>query len=139
MKEEIFSKVEPGKLLHIIYRPEAPTGEESREDIIAEEHYLQCSALRFSKGRTFRPHKHVWKEIPGKTIAQESWVVTAGRVKCFFYDVDDSLLGEWELEAGDMSVTLYGGHTYEILEDNTTVYEYKSGPYLGINKDKIFI
>ena len=30
-------------------------------------------------------------------------------------------------------------HTYEILEDNTLVYEYKTGPYLGIKKDKEFI
>jgi hypothetical protein len=28
---------------------------------------------------------------------------------------------------------LYGGHTYQILEDDTIVYEYKTGPYEGQN------
>ena len=139
MREEIYSVAEPGKLLHIIHRPTTPKGEESREDIVPGEHFLQCSALSFNKGKTFNPHKHVWKDIPGTTIAQESWAVISGKVKCYFYDTDDTLLGEWELNAGDISVTLFGGHTYEILEDNTTVYEYKSGPYLGIEKDKVFI
>ena len=32
-----------------------------------------------------------------------------------------------------------GGHTYEILVDDTVVYEYKTGPYMGQAKDKEFI
>ena len=43
------------------------------------------------------------------------------------------------LNVGDASFTLEGGHNYEILEDNTLVYEYKTGPYEGQEFDKIFI
>jgi len=43
------------------------------------------------------------------------------------------------LNAGDASFTLEGGHTYEILEDNTIVYEYKTGPYEGQQNDKKFL
>jgi len=43
------------------------------------------------------------------------------------------------LRPGDASFTLYGGHTYEILEDDTIVYEYKTGPYEGQKLDKTFI
>jgi len=43
------------------------------------------------------------------------------------------------LDVGDCSVTLGGGHTYLILEDDTLVYEYKTGPYKGIENDKIFL
>ena len=43
------------------------------------------------------------------------------------------------LEAGDASFTLYGGHTYEILDEGTIVYEYKTGPYEGQALDKTFI
>ena len=32
-----------------------------------------------------------------------------------------------------------GGHNYEILEDDTHVLEYKTGPYFGIEFDKKFI
>ena len=36
-------------------------------------------------------------------------------------------------------MTFEGGHNYEILEENTLVYEFKTGPYEGIDKDKVFI
>ena len=32
-----------------------------------------------------------------------------------------------------------GGHTYSILEDDTVIYEYKTGPYFGQTLDKEFI
>ena len=43
------------------------------------------------------------------------------------------------LEQGDASFTLEGGHNYQILEDNTLVYEYKTGPYEGQKLDKVFL
>jgi cupin fold WbuC family metalloprotein len=91
------------------------------------------------EGKTFRPHKHIWKEPSfDKMIAQESWVVIRGSVKVLFYDTDMTLLETHVLNAGDSSFTLEGGHTYEILEDDTLVYEYKTGPYEGQEKDKVF-
>ena len=72
-------------------------------------------------------------------IAQESWVVIKGSVKCIFYDIDDTIIEEIILEQSDLSMTFRGGHNYEILEDDTVVYEFKTGPYLGIEFDKTFI
>ena len=92
------------------------------------------------KGKKFLPHKHIIKERHyNNQIAQESWVVIKGKVQCIFYDIDDSIIAEPILEAGDASYTLYGGHTYKILEDDTIVYEYKTGPYEGQKLDKVFI
>ena len=92
------------------------------------------------KGKTFRPHYHTYKDIDYKTaIAQESWVVLKGKVKVTFYDLDNTILEEPVLEAGDASVTLKGGHNFLILEDDTVVYEYKTGPYYGVEVDKDFI
>jgi mannose-6-phosphate isomerase-like protein (cupin superfamily) len=71
-------------------------------------------------------------------IAQESWVVLSGRVRATFYDTDDSVLESVELSAGDASVTLAGGHGYEILEESR-ILEFKTGPYLGQTLDKVFI
>ena len=62
-----------------------------------------------------------------------------GSVKCSFYDTDGTILKEPILNVGDCSITLAGGHTYSILEDDTLVYEYKTGPYKGSENDKIFI
>ena len=50
-----------------------------------------------------------------------------------------SRLIEEILNQGDASFTLYGGHNYQILEDDTIVYEYKTGPYEGQKLDKTFI
>ncbi len=134
---EYYSKVDPTKLLHIVVKKEDL--KPGRKDIIPEEHFIQCSHLNMEKGKTFRPHKHIFKNRTRNVIAQESWVVIQGSVKCIFYDLDDSILIEPILYPGDASFTLEGGHNYEILEDNTLVYEYKTGPYEGQALDKTFI
>jgi len=133
---KIYSKVD-GRLLHIINRVHEFQG---RKEMISEDNFLQCATLRMEKGKTFPPHKHITKDrhYP-EQIAQESWVVIKGSVQCIFYDIDDKIIAEPILKAGDASFTLYGGHTYKILEDDTLVYEYKTGPYEGQKLDKEFI
>ena len=135
--EKVYSKVEPNKLLHIINRLEEIEG---RCDVVPQENFIQCATMKMDKGKTFLPHKHITKDrhYPNQ-IAQESWIVIKGSVKCKFYDLDDSLIAEPILGPGDASFTLYGGHTYEILEEDTIVYEYKTGPYEGQKLDKKFI
>ena len=135
--ERIYSKLAPNKLLHLIVRKEEITS--GRQDVIPKENFIQCSILNMEKGKTFRPHKHIWKERIRNVIAQESWIVLQGSVKCIFYDTDDTILTEPILYPGDASFTLEGGHNYLILENDTLVYEYKTGPYEGQALDKTFI
>ena len=135
--EHIYSKVEPEKILHTIVRKEDLTP--GRTEVVAEEHFIQCAILNMEEGKTFKPHKHIWKERTRNVIAQESWIVVQGSVKCIFFDLDDTIIATPILYPGDASFTLEGGHTYEILEDNTLVYEYKTGPYEGQALDKTFI
>jgi len=135
--ELIYSKVEEGKLLHIINRLSEING---RQEVVPENNFIQCATLKMQNGKTFPPHKHITKErMYPNQIAQESWVVIKGRVKCILFDIDDTVIATPILEPGDASFTLYGGHTYEILEDDTIVYEYKTGPYEGQKLDKTFI
>ena len=134
---KIYSDIMHDKLLHMIYYKDDL--ETKREDVAPEEQFIQVSALQLEEGSTFRPHKHIWKEAPEpEVIAQESWCIMKGRVKAHFYDLDDSLIGEYELNECDISLTFEGGHTYTILED-AKVYEYKTGPYQGVEKDKVFL
>ena len=134
---EVNSKIK-GKLLHKVYRASELT--ENRTELVAADQFIQCAYLKMDKGKTFRPHQHIWKDPNfDRVIAQESWVVIRGSVKVFFYDIDGDLLETHILQAGDSSFTLEGGHTYEILEDNTLVYEYKTGPYEGQENDKVFL
>jgi len=135
--ENFYSKVEEGKLLHMVVRKEdILTG---RKDVVSEENFIQCSILNMEKDKTFKPHRHIWKERTRNVIAQESWIVVQGSVKCIFYDLDNTVLAEPILNVGDASFTLEGGHNYLILEDDTLVYEYKTGPYEGQALDKTFI
>ena len=135
--EKIYSKVEPETLLHMVVRKSDM--QPGRQDIVPEENFIQCSILNMEEGKTFKPHKHIWKERTRNVIAQESWIVIQGRVKCVFYDLDDTIIAEPILGVGDASFTLQGGHNYVILEDDTLVYEYKTGPYEGQVLDKTFI
>jgi cupin fold WbuC family metalloprotein len=135
--EKIYSKVNPNKLLHIVVRKnKLKTG---RIDVVPADNFIQCATLKMENGKTFPPHKHIWKERTRNVIAQESWIVIQGKVKCHFYDLDDTIITEPILEPGDASFTLEGAHTYTILQDNTLVYEYKTGPYEGQELDKEFI
>ena len=134
---KVKSKVKDA-LLHMVYRADEFT--EKRTELVDADQFIQCSYLKMDEGQTFKPHKHIWKSPSAKrVIAQESWVVIRGSVKVFFYDVDGELLETHILNAGDSSFTLEGGHTYEILEDDTMVYEYKTGPYEGQSLDKVFL
>lgn len=135
--EKIYSRVDGSRLLHIVNRLGDIAG---RKDLVPEDQFIQLATLSMSEGKTFRPHKHIWKNAPDKdVIAQESWVVISGSVEVYFYDIDDSLIKTCVIGPGDCSVTLEGGHNYRILEDNTIVYEYKTGPYNGQQADKVFI
>jgi hypothetical protein len=138
--EKIYSKVDDGKLLHIIRRLDDIVDQKDfREDIVPEENFIQCSSLNMMAGKTFKPHKHITKTRTREVIAQESWIVIRGSVKCIFYDLDDTIIAEPILYPGDASFTLAGGHNYLILEDKTYIYEMKTGPYEGQALDKVFI
>jgi hypothetical protein len=134
--ETIYSKVN-SDLLHIIVRKtDLKSG---RTEVVPESNFIQCALLNMPYGKTFKPHKHIWKERTRNVIAQESWIVIQGSVRCILYDINDEIIATPILYPGDASFTLQGGHTYEILEDDTLVYEYKTGPYEGQELDKIFI
>ena len=60
----------------------------------------------------------------------------SGKVKASFYDLDDSFLCDRIIEKGDVVVFYRGGHSLEVLEDNTIFYEFKNGPYFGVSNDK---
>tara|TARA_B100001123_G_C15210617_1_gene987104 strand:- start:158 stop:589 length:432 start_codon:yes stop_codon:yes gene_type:complete len=139
--EIIYSKIASNKILHIVHREQEFYNLEKghRKDLVDVKEFIQLSAMKMKKGQTFKPHQHIWKDGEKRVVTQESWIVIKGSVKCSFFDTDGSLLIEPILNAGDCSITLGGGHTYTILEENTLVYEFKTGPYKGAQNDKAFL
>lgn len=134
---DIYSKVDPEKLLHRINRLEEIT---SRTNVCDDHQFIQLATLKLDGGQSFRPHQHIWRPTPvEQIIAQESWVVIQGSVEVSFFDTDGVLLEKQIIRRGDCSLTYEGGHTYLSLEDETIVYEYKTGPYQGQELDKVFL
>lgn len=131
----IYSKVKPDVLLHIVNSSQEIG---NRKDMCPSDQFLQMASFSLNKGKTFKPHKHIPKHVE-HDITQESWIVIKGSVRAILYDLDDTILEEVDLMQGDCSITFRGGHNYLCLEDDTLVYEAKTGPYLGIENDKVFI
>lgn len=133
----IYSKIQPDKLLHAIIRKrDIPEG---RMDVSPNNQFLQCATLRLRKDTTFKPHKHNWKPSNDQVIAQESWIIIKGLVKVTLYDLDDTVIHTDILQAGEASFTFEGGHTYLIMSEDAHIFEYKTGPYIDQQTDKTFI
>lgn len=131
-----YSNIDEDCLLFAISKKEEIT--ENRKDISPENEYLQCASKILSKGDNFHPHRHnILKRETDKT--QEAWVFLSGKIKARFYDIDDTLYLETHLGAGDCAIVFNAGHGFEVVEDNTILYEFKTGPYYGITADKTHI
>lgn len=135
--KKLISKID-NTILHIIYKQNQRKNE--RIELVDDEQYIQASIINCSKGKTFAAHKHLYKDINLENIiTQEAWVIISGSVEVTYYDLDDSKLDSVILNKGDLTITLFGGHSYEILDNDTVIYEFKTGPYLGTEKDKVYI
>lgn len=132
----IYSRIEPTKVLHIIQRKRDV--QDGRVDLVDPDQFIQVATIKQPQGKTFSPHRHIMQTRSGAYIPQESWVVISGLVQITMYDLDNSVLHEDILEPGDCSITLEGGHNYKFLQDGL-VYEFKTGPYLGTERDKVMI
>lgn len=137
MVKKFYSKCDPELLLHMVHSMD--DGDDKRLDLSDPKEFLQVAVLRLDDMKTFLPHRHVFKAGEPTVIAQESWVVIRGSVTVTFYDVDGSVVGNALLNPGDCSITFQGGHTYTVMESDTFVYEFKTGPYKGQVVDKVFI
>ena len=131
--ERIYSKVNKDKLVLALMRFNDIS--EYRTDLSPDDEYLQISGRKLEKGLKVKAHKHT--PIERKTdITQEAWVVFEGCIKGTFYDLDDSVLYETEIKKGDVIVLFRGGHSLEVLDEDTIFYEFKTGPYYGVEADK---
>jgi len=132
----IYSHIEPTRLLHIINRKRDI--QDGRVDLVDTDQFIQCASIKQPNGKTFQPHRHIMQIRNEVYIPQESWVVISGLIQVTLYDLDNTVLHTDILEPGDVSITLEGGHNYLFMQDSV-VYEFKTGPYLGVAHDKTMI
>lgn len=131
--KKILSKINQDKLISTIIRKSDITG--YRKDLSPESEFIQVSARKFEELIKVESHKHL--KLDRETDrTQETWIIIQGAVKAKIFDLDDQLLLEEDLYSGDCIVLFRGGHSLEVLEKNTIMYEVKNGPYFGKLNDK---
>ena len=131
-----YSKINPDILLFTMISKDKITS--NRINLTPSEEYMQAGAKKTEKGDYFKPHRHLpCKKVANKT--QEAWVILNGKAEGTFFDLDNKIIKKCLLSDGDCVIIYNGAHSLLILENDTILYEFKNGPYLGPEKDKEFI
>jgi hypothetical protein len=123
-----------GQLLCMVYKDEDWV--EGLNFITDNSLFVQVGSWWYQKGKNLAKHKH--NIVPREcNITQEMVFVKSGSMKATIYDQEMVFIEEIILKQGDLAIMAYGGHGYEILEDNTKIIEAKNGPFLSVEVDKI--
>ncbi len=122
-----------GKIISIIYRDEDWV--KGLNFITPGDMFVQVGSWWYEKGKTL--DKHVHKEFERiATRTQECVYVRKGSMRVTLYSENLIELEQFDLNTGDLAVFAYGGHGYEILEDDTQIIESKNGPFIDVDTDK---
>ena len=98
---------------------------------------FQFGLLAHEAGFSEAPHYH---HPFTRTISdlQQMFVMQRGRVVVDLYTDDGRKFREVDLGPGDAIVLIHGVHGLRVLEDFQAI-SVKQGPFLGTEKDKIFV
>jgi len=103
--------------------------------ITPDELFIQVGSWWYDKGKKLDAHVH--KEFDrNSSRTQESIYIKQGSVKVSLFTEDEKFLQDYILFEGDLAIFGYGGHGYEILENDTKVIESKNGPFISVDSDK---
>ncbi len=81
---------------------------------------------------------HIHKEVERKAYRTcESIYIVTGSLEAEIFDLEQEHVDKFVVKQGEILVLLSGGHGYRILEEDTTVYEVKNGPFPGVEADKL--
>lgn len=131
MKEEI--KI-GDKVYGFIYTGEWPKGSTW---LSGNEDNIQVGLFHYDEEKHLREHRHIIYERIGTRTCETMYVVE-GSLTLYIFDDDKNEIFTKKLHKGDIYVSLWGGHSFDILEDGTRIFEAKNGPYFGVQRDKIF-
>jgi len=122
-----------GKIICIVYRHS--DWSKGLNFITPESMFIQAGSWWYEKGKVLAKHIHKdFDRVASRT--QESVYIKQGSMRVNLYTEDLIPFKKFTLFQGDLAVFGYGGHGYEILEDDTQVIETKNGPFLSVDQDK---
>jgi len=123
-----------GKIISIVYRDQ--DWKKGLNFLTPDDMYVQVGSWWYDKGKKLDSHVHnEFKRTAMRT--QEMTYVKKGSMLVKLYDEQHNYLEEYILHEGDTAVFAYGGHGYEILEDDTQIIEAKNGPFTDVETDKV--
>jgi hypothetical protein len=103
--------------------------------ITPNELFVQVGSWWYDKGRKLASHVH--NDFERSALrTQEMTYIKKGSMRVLLFDENHNYLQDFILYEGDLAVFAYGGHGYEILEDNTKIIEAKNGPFVDVETDK---
>jgi len=122
-----------GKILSIIYRDK--DWKEGLNFITPDDLSVQVGSWWYQKGKVLDSHTHnEFDRVANRTM--EMTYVKSGSMKVTLYDENQQYFDEFILHQGDLAVFAFGGHGYEILENDTKIIESKNGPFTDVETDK---
>ena len=121
------------KIICIIYRDEDWV--RGLNFITPDNLFIQVGSWWYDKGKVLDKHVHNDFDRVAKRT-QECVYVRKGSMRVSLYSEELEALDSFVLKKGDLSVFAYGGHGYEILEDDTQIIESKNGPFIDVETDK---
>jgi hypothetical protein len=122
-----------GQIISIIYRDD--DWKKGLNFITPDEMFVQVGSWWYDKGKKLDSHIHKeFDRVSSRT--QETIYVKQGAVKVLLYSETEKFIGDYILNEGDLAVFCFGGHGYEILEDDTKIIESKNGPFIDVETDK---
>lgn len=90
----------------------------------------------YSKNHKLIAHTHL--SVERSTVGtHEMFYVESGKIRVYIYDDNLKPFLKLDMLPGDILVQLSGGHTFDVLEEGTTVIEVKNGPFMGRSADKM--
>jgi hypothetical protein len=107
-----------------------------RTNLSNEEDLLQVGVRLLAEGHQVPAHKHLVSSPVSIQTIQEVWILFSGFLTANIYDLDNSFVGTIEVNSGDIVIYQNGGHSLLNHSQQSALYEIKSGPYLGLSKDK---
>ena len=122
-----------GEIISIIYRDEDWV--KGLNFITPADMFVQVGSWWYDKGRVLAKHIHKNFDRTAKRT-QECVYVRKGSMRVTVYTEELTVLESFELKTGELAVFAYGGHGYEILEDDTQIIESKNGPFIDVDTDK---
>ena len=123
-----------GKIISIVYRDEDWV--KGLNFITPDDMYIQVGSWWYKKDKKLDSHVHnEFERVAMRT--QEMTYVKKGSMLVKLYDEEHNYLEQYTIYKGDTAVFAYGGHGYEILEDDTQIIEAKNGPFTDVETDKV--